>query len=512
MTSGRALPIRVDHLSKRFGGVVAVNDVSLEVGAGEAVAVVGPNGAGKSTLLKAIAGVHRPSDGAVYLDGLRLDHLAPHKVPRHGVVLANQIPKPFGALSVRENLLVAAQARGGLKWREITGRVDDVLERCALADKGDRQARTLAVLDLKRLELARALTIEPSVLLLDEVAAGLVGRELAETIELVGRIHETGVTMILVEHVEQVVSSLVPRVIVLDWGRQIAEGTPEEIRTNPEVRRVYLGARDRAAVAAEWGSKPAAETGPAPLLELRGVSAGYGELLALRDVDLRIDQGEALAVLGANGAGKSTLCSVLSGLVPARQGEVRLNGVDVTREPPHRRARQGIVHCPEGRHVFADLTVAQNLELGAPLSLGRAELRSRLEHVFAIFPALAERTAQRGASLSGGEQQMLAIGRALVSRPRLLICDEISLGLAPTVVDALYEALGRVRAEGVALALIEQNVNRALDVADRVVVLRRGVVAYAGGPAPLYEPAALDDAYFGEADTPADPADGRNTT
>jgi ABC-type branched-subunit amino acid transport system ATPase component len=318
--------------------------------------------------------------------------------------------------------------------------------------------------------------------------------------------------MILVEHVEQVVSSLVPRVIVLDWGRQIAEGTPEEIRTNPEVRRVYLGARDRAAVAAEWASKPAAETGPAPLLELRGVSAGYGELLALRDVDLRIDQGEALAVLGANGAGKSTLCSVLSGLVPARAGEVRLNGVDVTREPPHRRARQGIVHCPEGRHVFADLTVAQNLELGAPLSLGRAELRSRLEHVFAIFPALAERTAQRGASLSGGEQQMLAIGRALVSRPRLLICDEISLGLAPTVVDALYEALGRVRAEGVALALIEQNVNRALDVADRVVVLRRGVVAYAGGPAPLHEPAALDDAYFGEADTPADPADGRNTT
>ncbi|MBO0689647.1 MAG: ATP-binding cassette domain-containing protein, partial [Candidatus Dormibacteraeota bacterium] len=217
---------------------MAVNDVSIEVGAGEAVAVVGPNGAGKSTLLRAIAGVHRPSSGAVYLDGLRLDRMAAHKIPRHGVVLAHQIPKPFGALSVRENLLVAAQARGGLEWREITGRVDDVLQRCGLAEKRERQARTLALLDLKRLELARALTIEPSVLLLDEVAAGLVGRELAETIELVGRIHETGVTMILVEHVEQVVSSLVPRVVVLDWGRQIAEGTPEEIRVNPEVRRV----------------------------------------------------------------------------------------------------------------------------------------------------------------------------------------------------------------------------------------------------------------------------------
>jgi ABC-type branched-subunit amino acid transport system ATPase component len=515
--SGRALPIRVEHLTKRFGGVVAVNDVSLEVGAGEAVAIVGPNGAGKSTLLKAIAGVHRPSGGAVYLDGLRLDHLAPHKVPRRGVVLAQQIPKPFGALTVRQNLEVAAQARGGLGRRDLAGRVDGVLERCGLSDKRERQARTLAVIDLKRLELARALTTEPAVLLLDEVAAGLVGRELTTTIDLVGRIHETGVTMVLVEHVEQVVSSLVPRVIVLDWGRQIAEGTPEEIGADPEVRRVYLGAGARTAAA--WGASASAAT-PSALLDLRAVSAGYGELLALRDVDLRVGKGDALAVLGANGAGKSTLCSVISGLVAARTGEVRVDGVDVTREPAHRRTRLGIAHCPEGRQVFADLTVAQNLELGAPLALGRPELRRRLEHVYTIFPALAGRTAQRAASLSGGEQQMLAIGRALVSRPRLLICDEISLGLAPTVVDALYEALGRIRAEGVALALIEQNVNRALDVADHVLVLRRGVVSYSGDPGPLQQEDVLDDAYFGEADTSTDtsadasapPADGRNGT
>jgi branched-chain amino acid transport system ATP-binding protein len=508
--SSRALPIRVEHLSKRFGGVIAVNDVTLEVGAGEAVAVVGPNGAGKSTLLKAIAGVHRPSGGAVYLDGLRLDRMAPHQVPRHGVVLAHQIPRPFGALTIRQNLQVAAQARGDRARRALAGRVDDVLERCGLADKRERQARTLAVLDLKRLELARALTTEPSVLLLDEVAAGLVGRELATTIELVGRIHETGVTMILVEHVEQVVSSLVPRVVVLDWGRQIAEGTPQEIRADPEVRRVYLGAGRTASAPEERLRQEAA--GTAPLLELRGVSAGYGELVALRDVDLRIGEGEAVAVLGANGAGKSTLCSVLSGLAPARTGEIRLGGADITREPAHRRARLGIAHCPEGRRVFADLTVAQNLELGAPLSVGRPELRRRLEHVYTIFPALAERTGQRGASLSGGEQQMLAVGRALVARPRLLVCDEISLGLAPTVVDALYEALGRIRSEGVALALIEQNVNRALDVADQVLVLRRGQIAYAGDPAPLHQADVLDDAYFGEADTPVDPAGGRNGT
>src|SRR5437868_5585489 len=216
---GRALPLKVEHLSKRFGGVTAVHDVSFEASAGEAIAVIGPNGAGKSTLLKAIAGVHRPSAGAVYLDGLRLDRLAAHAVPRQGVVLAHQIPRPFGALTVRENLLVAAQARAGRRpGGDLSERVDDVLERCGLADKRSRPARTLAVLDLKRLELARSLATQPSVLLLDEVAAGLVGRELAATIELVAGIHATGMTMVVVEHVEQVVRSLVTRVIVLDWG------------------------------------------------------------------------------------------------------------------------------------------------------------------------------------------------------------------------------------------------------------------------------------------------------
>ena len=191
--TGRALPLKVEHLSKRFGGVTAVHDVSFELSAGEAIAVIGPNGAGKSTLLKALAGEHRPSGGAVYLDGLRLDRLPAHAVPRHGVVLAHQIPRPFGALTVRENLLVAAQARSGGR-RDLADRVDAVLERCGLADKRSRPARTLAVLDLKRLELARALATQPSVLLLDEVAAGLVGRELAATVDLVAGIHATGVT------------------------------------------------------------------------------------------------------------------------------------------------------------------------------------------------------------------------------------------------------------------------------------------------------------------------------
>jgi len=502
---GGPLPLRVEHLTKRFGGVTAVHDVSFEVSAGEAIAVIGPNGAGKSTVLKAIAGVHKPTDGAVYLDGLRLDRLAAHAVPRHGVVLAHQVPRPFGALTVRENLLVAAQARaGGRRESELSERVDEVLERCGLADLRSRPARTLTVLDLKRLELARSLATQPSVLLLDEVAAGMVGRELAATIELVAGIHATGMTMVLVEHVEQVVRSLVTRVVVMDWGRRIAEGTPDEIRTDARVRSVYLGSSS-AERPTPAGPDPRG-SGTAPLVELRKVSAGYGELTAVRDLDLQLGPTGAVAVLGANGAGKSTLCSVISGLVPARTGKVFLEGDDVTQEPAHLRARRGIVHCPEGRRVFADLTVAENLKLGAPLSVREAELRRRLERVNTIFPDLADRPTQRAGSLSGGQQQMLAIGRALVAQPRLLICDEISLGLAPAAVDALYQALVRILAEGVAVALIEQNVSRALQVADRAYVLRRGVVSYAGDPRALLDPRVLDDAYFGGPATPAEPA------
>jgi branched-chain amino acid transport system ATP-binding protein len=493
----RALPLRVEHLWKQFGGVAAVSDVSFQVGAGEAIAVIGPNGAGKSTLLKTIAGLYRPDRGAVYLDHLRLDRLAPHLVPRHGVLLAHQVPRPFGRLSVRENVLVAAQAG----WRrhgpgDLADRVGEVLERCGLADKQGRQAGTLPILDLKRLELARTLAAQPSVLLLDEVAGGLVGRELDAIVRLVADLHATGITIVLVEHVQEVVSSLVGRVIVLDWGRQIAEGSPQEIRSDPRVRAVYLGA-DAAAELPRAADEASGTSRARPLLELRGVDAGYGDVVALRGVDLEIGQGELVAVLGANGAGKSTLCSVISGLNRVRAGSIHFDGIDVTNLPAHRRTRMGIVHCPEGRRVFADLTVSENLKLGAPLRSSQLDLNRRLEHVFELLPSLAELRAQRAGSLSGGQQQMLAIGRSLMARPRLLICDEISLGLAPTVVDALYTALRRILADGVTVALVEQNVHRALLLADRAYVFRHGQVSYAGAPRPLLDRARLDEAYFG---------------
>ncbi|WP_063763643.1 ATP-binding cassette domain-containing protein [Actinoplanes subtropicus] len=482
--------LAVRDLHKRFGGVQALGGVDLLVAPGEAVAVIGPNGAGKSTLLKTIAGGHRPDRGEVWLGPDRLDRLPPHRITRSGVALAHQVPRPFPQLTVRDNVRVAAMARGH------GATVEQVLTLCELDTKADRPAASLAVLDLKRLEVARALATDPTVLMLDEVAAGLAGRELDEAIALIRRIHATGRSLLLVEHIERVVREIVGRVLVLDWGKPIAEGTPDEIARDNRVREVYLGDGSATTSSRRPAPPPASE----PLLAVHGLTAGYGDLVALRDVSLDVRPGEIVAVLGANGAGKSTLCGSIMGAVRVRGGSVRVGGTEITTAPPYRRAGLGMAYCPEGRRVFAELTVRENLQLGAPLRLAPQQLRERLAEVYDIFPVLAERGAQLAGTLSGGQQQMLAVGRALMSRPRLLICDEISLGLAPVAVDTLYRALTQINDRGVAILLVEQNVHRCLALADRACVLSRGRLSYAGPAADLLHDDRLDEAYFGTSD------------
>jgi branched-chain amino acid transport system ATP-binding protein len=483
------LPLRVESVTKRFGGVVAVDDVSFAVAPGEAIAIIGPNGAGKSTLLKAISGVQRPTTGRIFAGDTRVDRLATHRVTRVGIAIASQVPRPFRALTVGENVRVGLMHSSG-----DAADLEEVLDRCQLGHRAGEPAGRLSVLDLKRLELARALSTNPRVMLLDEVAAGLVGRELRAVIDLIRSIHGDGRTMLLVEHVEQVVASVVDRVIVLNWGKSIAEGTPAEIAANPEVRSVYLGTgrteTRRGSVAAKRE-----RTG---LLEVSGVTAGYGPLVAIKDINLSVGEGELVAVLGANGAGKSTLASTISGLLRVRSGNISFADQDVTRIGPHRRARMGIAHSPEGRRVFADLTVEQNLMLAAPLRMAKKQVQERMTHVHDVFPQLVDLARQSAGTLSGGQQQMLAVGRALMAAPRLIICDEISLGLAPVAIDSLYEAIVRVREEGAAVLLIEQNVRRGLAVADRAYVLDRGRISYDGDPEPLLDEERLEQAYFGK--------------
>ncbi len=219
------------------------------------------------------------------------------------------------------------------------------------------------------------------------------------------------------------------------------------------------------------------------LLELRNVDAGYGPFRAIFDVSLSIAKGSVLAVLGPNGAGKTTIARLCSGLVVPTSGAVVFNGVDITGKAAYEFARLGIAHAPEGRSVFATLTVAENLELPLRRTRARGEVETEMQRAFEIFPKLAERRRQLAGTLSGGEQRMLSLARAIVEDAAFVIADELSLGLAPIIVDEVYAMLGRIRDGGATLLIVEQHVRHALALADAVVILDRGAVGYAGTPA-----------------------------
>jgi branched-chain amino acid transport system ATP-binding protein len=216
------------------------------------------------------------------------------------------------------------------------------------------------------------------------------------------------------------------------------------------------------------------------ILELDDVHAAYGPFNALFGVSLIVGEGEAVALLGPNGVGKTTVARVATGLVAPNAGAVRVRGEDLTKAPTYRFARAGIAHAPEGRSVFATLTVEENLRLSFRRSKGRAGVPAALEAAFAQFPALARRRGQVAGTLSGGEQRMLSLARVLVEAPKLLVADELSLGLAPIVVDEIYQELVRLRSEGTCLLIVEQQVSHALDLCDRAVLLERGTVSWEG--------------------------------
>ena len=375
---GRAVhPLIVRQLVKRFGRVVATDQVSFRVEPGQAIGLIGPNGSGKSTLLKLIAGIETPDSGSVELGDTVLSGREPHLVSRLGIAVAMQVPRPFADLTVQENVRLAASHHAGHRAGE-QQTAGEVLALCGLDARAHVKAGSLGLLDLKRLEFARALATDPAVILLDEVAAGLVGAELAEVISLIKRVHATGRSVIVVEHVQQVISQVVDRVLVLSSGQLIAAGTPAEIAANAEVAEVYYGTRAVGTPAAAAGAAaPAAAPAQPVLLDVDHVSAGYGALVALRDVSLAIRQTDIVSVLGANGAGKSTLAATVSGQVRARRGAIRFDGQTVTRAPAYDRARQGICLCPEGRGIFTGLTVAENLLLGgaAPAAARRHRRR-----------------------------------------------------------------------------------------------------------------------------------------
>lgn len=233
-----------------------------------------------------------------------------------------------------------------------------------------------------------------------------------------------------------------------------------------------------------------------PLLEVRGLAAGFGAGPVLFGIDLDVASAELIALVGANGAGKSTLLGVLSGLVPATAGKISLGGDDVTNVRPEVLVRKGIAHVPQGRRLFGTMTVEKNLVLGAYLRRDR-EIRDDLARVLELFPALKDKLTREAGTLSGGEQQMVAIGRGMMARPKLLMIDELSLGLAPNVVDHLIEVIQQINRDGTALILVEQDVLVALDAASRAYVLENGRVALSGAAAEVKEDPGVRRAYLG---------------
>jgi ABC-type branched-subunit amino acid transport system ATPase component len=504
-------------LTREFGGLAALRNVDLRVATGSIHALIGPNGSGKTTLVNVVTGIYEPTRGRVVLGRHELTGRAPHRCNRGGLARTFQTCQIWRRMSVLENVMVGAHATtpGGLflsavlpvwlrPWeRRLRQRALGLLAFVGLAGRAHDPAGALPFADQRRLEIARALAAHPDLLILDEPAAGMHPGEVRELIELVRRVRDAGITVFLIEHHMEVVVELADRVTVLDFGQVIAEGTPAEITDDPMVVAAYLGEarpepeRPRVPATAAGGDPDGAS--PEPLLSLRNLHVQYGQAPALQRVDLEVRPGEIVAIVGANGAGKTTTLKAISGvseLLRSLSGEIVFMGERIERRPAHRIARMGLAHVPEGRRVFPESTVEENLLLGA-YRRRDADVRSDLDAVYDRFPILANRKNQPAGLLSGGEQQMLAIGRALAARPSFLLLDEPSLGLAPIIVDEVFGIVRDLADEKVTILVVEQMATRALGLADRAYILETGTVVAHGASADLARDPEIKAAYLG---------------
>jgi branched-chain amino acid transport system ATP-binding protein len=487
----------VRQVSVSFGGLQALSEVSIDVQVGHVTGLIGPNGAGKTTLFNVVTGLLGPNTGQVELDGRDITRRKPHQRARLGIGRTFQRLETFGSLTARENVLVAAEMRRG--WSHDRKRspgviADEILARVGLLDVAEDRVDRLPTGTARLVELGRALATQPRVLLLDEPSAGLNESETATLGELLREVAGSGLGVLLVEHDMSFVMGTCERIHVLDFGRIISVGTPTEVQGDDTVRAAYLGEeeeqeRKAPAVASRDGGNSAA--GP-PALELRDVHAGYGTIDVLHGVTLTVPTGSVFALLGPNGAGKSTALKVASGQIAPNSGEVRLFGSSVQGKSSDSLARAGVCAIPEGRGIFPNLTVTENLRMATYTGPPMSELEER---AFSRFPRLRDRRKQLAGTLSGGEQQMLSMARALTTDPKVLLLDELSMGLAPIVVEELYEIVARIAAEDVSILIVEQFAHEVLDVAETAAIMLHGQIQLTGRPHQIAE--ELDAAYLG---------------
>ncbi len=528
MPPGESLPgasavLTVSEVGVRFGGVSALNDTSLSVRSGTVTGLIGPNGAGKTTLFNVISGLQAPERGSVHLFDTDITAMKPHRRARLGLARTFQRLELFGTLTAAENVQVGLESaakwwdrdrlrRMGRRRRRVavddptseqdgslvTGgpdgaRCERLLAGVGLEGLAHRQSAAMSTGLARMVELARALAIEPKLLLLDEPGSGLDESESAALGNLLSKLAAEGMAVLLVEHDMELVMRICDHIYVLDFGDIIASGPPEAIRTNPMVQAAYLGEAKVAADTDRWGlppagGRPVTEVAAAPAgtrrlapgITVSGVRAAYGRIEVIHGVDLAVPPGSVFALLGPNGAGKSTLLKVISGRIHPTAGEVRVGDRPVGKTPPEKLARGGLCAIPEGRGIFPNLTVRENLRIW---SYSGGESAAQVEErTFAAFPRLKDRRRQMAGTLSGGEQQMLAISRALVTEPEILLLDELSMGLAPLIVRELYELVGDLARQGTTVLLVEQFVTTALTVATHAAIMVHGRIQQEGSP------------------------------
>ncbi len=531
--SDAPLLLECHEVSVRFGGLQALGGVDLEVREGEIVGLIGPNGAGKTTLFECISGFQPVTAGRVVYKGENLLTHAPGDRAELGIGRTLQNVRLFPYLTIVDNVRIALHRHmkhGAIadtfrlpssrsEERSTLKQAEALIELVGMQDFAEKYASELSYGTLRLLELACMIALEPKLLLLDEPASGISQKETEALGPLLRQIKDdTGATILIIEHDMPLVMSLADWIYCLDAGENLSEGTPATVQADPRVIEAYLGTPAEQKKVATQARKPTPLRGPLGprkggarvaagrtraagkgsaaraaeeptgelLLEVRGADVFYDKVQVLYEVDVEVRRGERLALLGTNGAGKSTVLKLASGIVPLAGGEVRWKGEDTAGIPAEELVRRGLGHVPGGRGLFPTLSVLENVRMGGYIFKDRKQVDVEMERVIEYFPWIRDRADQPAGTLSGGEQQQLATARALMSRPELLMIDELSLGLAPVVIERLMETVQRLHEdEGLTVLIVEQQASFALGYTDRAYFLEKGEVRYSGPSAGL---------------------------